>query len=311
MAGAGAALFRRWAGHHVRVQILDPARQALDYVSAHSAGGPMDEALTVTINFQPDRRTGGEWILDRLAREGRYQSQFETGHSSGSVPIDPECVERWQFEHDNFGGAYDDAPPIDRPKYGAVDFLHDGFGAAPRYGSAHLRPNRSVLDRATFCYPDSAAPGKQFGTARTFALIDRARADLAAGVDPLKVYVEAHIHGPLLLDDCEAVVLDPSFRNTDIQVQADRLGIPLEWHAGFVVDCDTIRAHPGFRGPEIVELACSLAHDGNLTPACLTPAAERGEDPRLLRRVWHYLARFGGPNGIASPKLAGPANEPC
>jgi hypothetical protein len=268
-------------------------QRAIAAVAARASGNPLERTLRITVNFQPDRRVDGVWLLERIANDGLYRSQFETGYSSGAVPIDPTCPERHQFEHDNFGGAYDNTLPEHRPKYGALDFLDDGFGGAPWYGSAHVRLRGQVLDRTTFCYPDSAAPGKRFGTVDACALIHGARADLRSGADPIKIYVEAHIHGPLTVGDIEAIVLDPSFRDTAVEAQAHRIGAPVRWHAGFVVKTSAIQAHHDFRGQAVADFACSLAHNGVLTPACLTSAAEHGTDPRALRRVWHYLARFG------------------
>jgi hypothetical protein len=148
------------------------------------------------------------------------------------------------------------------------------------------------LGRCTFCYPDSAARPSRFGTARACDLVRFAEADLAVGVDPMKVYVEAHIHGPLSLSEAEALVLDPSFRGTAVHAQAAAVGLAVEWNAGLVADIDQVRDHPEFRGQSAVDLAAELAVDGVLTPACLTVGAESGADPRALRRVWLCLVRF-------------------
>lgn len=279
-------------------------QRAVAFVAARAAGAPIDRSLRVTVNFHPDRRVGDDWILERIAGDGLYRSQFETGCSSGAVPIDPSCPERRQFEHANFGGAYDHVPPEYRPKYGALDFLHDGYGAAPWYGSAHIQLNEPVLDRTTFCYPDSAAHPTRFGTADACSLIPDARSGLASGIDPLKVYIEAHIHGPLTLADIEAIVLDPSFQHTAVHTQARLLDVPIHWHPGFMITTQAIREHTKYRGQGIADLACLLAQNEQLRPACLTAAAASGIDPRALRRVWHCLARFGRSDRASqSPKV--------
>jgi hypothetical protein len=54
------------------------------------------------------------------------------------------------------------------------------------------------------------------------------------------------------------------------------------------------RASPDYRGPEYVELGRSLAEDSVLTPKILGDAARtRRHDAQDLKKVWHYLARFG------------------
>ena len=113
-------------------------------------------------------------------------------------------------------------------------------------------------------------------------------------------YIEAHVHGVVELGtDVEALVLDPSFRGNPVEESAQRLGVPVEWHGGFRVDLDTVRAHPGYRGPHVVALAEEIAVDGWLDPRVVGAALATGRyDPQDLKRVWHHVARFGGP---ASP----------
>jgi hypothetical protein len=103
------------------------------------------------------------------------------------------------------------------------------------------------------------------------------------------------VHGPVRLDrDVEAVVLDPCFRGTEVERAADALRCAVEWHPGFRLHVDELRRHPAFRGPEVVALGEALAVDGWLTPAVLGEAARVGRhDRQALKRVWHYLARFG------------------
>ena len=61
-----------------------------------------------------------------------------------------------------------------------------------------------------------------------------------------------------------------------------------------VLDVDTLRAHPGYRGIEFVELGARLAEDGHLNPRIIGDAGRTGQyDEQALKRVWHYLARFG------------------
>ena len=269
----------------------DAVRRAIAHVRGLSAGSPLDPSLRVTLNFHPDRLVRGEPILAVLARDGVYRSQFETGTSNGGLTAHPGG-DRWRWENRIFGGAYDVADPALRPKYGALDVKSHGFGGAPRFGSAHLRLAAHVLDRTTFCFPDSVFEPEHFGVRDAFALAEIAD---ASGHDLLDDYVEAHVHGVVeLAVDVEALVLDPGFRGTDVEADADRLGVPVEWHSGYRLDVATLRAHADYRGPEIVALGESLAVDGVVTPQLIGAASRAGRhDEQALKRVWHHVARFG------------------
>ncbi|MCX5231769.1 DUF3626 domain-containing protein [Streptomyces sp. NPDC006553] len=262
------------------------ARRALAHVAARSAGEAIDPALRVTLNFHPH-------FLGRLADDGVYRSQFVTGTSNGGLTAHPGG-DRWRWESRIFGGAYDEAPADARPVYGALDFRRRPFGAAPRFGSAHLRLTPAALERATFCYPDSCLEPTDFGVAARMDLIALAEAD---DQDLLDDCIEAHIHGPVqVARDVEALVLDPSHRGTEVEAAARRLPCPVEWHGGFRLSVDELRRHPGFRGQEYVELGARIAVDGRLDPRIVQEAAGSGRyDPQDVKKVWHYLARFGAP----------------
>jgi len=251
----------------------------------------MDPTLRVTLNFHPDRPAGGLLTLEAIVRDGRYRSQFETGTSNGGLTAHPGG-DRWWWERRIFGSAYDEEPARQRPKYGALNFRRRGIGGSPRFGSAHLRLRGQTLHRTTFCYPDSVFEPTQFGVAARMSLIA-----LAEGQDddPLNDYIEAQVHGPLLLArDVEALVLDPCFRNTDVERAANNLPCPVEWHTGFRLNIEELRRHPDYRGPRYVELGCTLARDGYLDPKTIGDAARTGRyDEHALKRVWHYIARFG------------------
>jgi hypothetical protein len=115
--------------------------------------------------------------------------------------------------------------------------------------------------------------------------------------DALDDYVEAHVHGPLdLTRDVEAVVLDPCYRGTVVEALAGTLGCPVEWHGGFRLTLDEMRRHSDYRGPEFVRLGEEIARDGVLDPGIIGDASRTGRyDEQSLKRVWHYLARFGSP----------------
>lgn len=202
-----------------------------------------------------------------------------------------------------FSGRYDAADRHDRPVYGAWNRRDDPYGAAPRFGSAYLRLRPDVLDRATFCWPDSVFDPDAVGGAESLddlcrladaglldpALLPATAADLSLG-DPLNDYVEAHVHGGLsIARDVDAVVVDPA----DHEVHTDalaRLGCAVEVHPGYRVRADMI--DPAYRGEVPVNLARRLG--GTVTPARLADAARSGEhDPQAVKWLWHCLARYG------------------
>ena len=263
--------------------------QALQHVVGLSSGGVVDPELRVTLNFHPDRWVQGRLVLDVLAADGVYVSQFVTRISNGGLTAHPGG-DRWRWESRIFGGAYDEASAGERPVYGALNFRRKVVGGAPRFGSAHLRLSAEALTRSTFCYPDSCFEPEHFGVADRMALIAMAEATES---DVLDDYVEAQVHGPVRLDrDVEAVVLDPSYRGTPVQSAAERLPCPVEWHGGFRLTVDVLREHSDYRGPEYVELGKRIAVDGVLTPQVIGDAA--GEyDVQDLKRLWHCVARFG------------------
>lgn len=272
-----------------------PQDLALRHVGAHSSnseGQPLDDAARITLQFHPDRWSQGRPLLQALLDDGCYKSQFETRTSNGGLTAH-EGGDRWKWESRIFGRAYDGAAPGERPKYGALNFRALPTGAAPRFGSSYLRLNPEALQRATFCYPDSVFEPQHFGTAdhapRLITLAEGGQSD------PLDDYIEAHVHGPVLLArDVEALVLDPSFRGTPLEDLAYKMPCPIEWHAGFRLEVETLLQHPDYRGAEIAALGAQVAQNGVLTPAAIGDAVASGRhDPQALKKVWHCLARFG------------------
>jgi hypothetical protein len=270
------------------------AGRALRRVAAVASGTSGEPSWRVTLNFHPDRVTSGTPILDALGEGGVYRSQFVTGTSNGGLTAHPGG-DRWKWESRIFGGAYDEAPPAARPVYGALNHRQRPVGGAPRFGSAHFRLTAGASARATFCYPDSCDDPTRFAVAGTVgALAGLADSDDRGLLDD---YVEAQVHGPVRLDrHVEALVLDPCYRGTAVEAAAQRLPCALEWHDGFRLAIEELRLHPGFRGPEYVELGAEIAEDGRLDPRIVGDAARAGRyAPPALKRVWHCLARFGRP----------------
>jgi hypothetical protein len=242
----------------------------------------------VSVQFHPDWPFQGGLVIEAIARDGIYRSQFETGISNGGLTAFTGG-DRWRWESRLFDGRYDRAASADRPVYGALDRRRYAQGPAIRFGSAYLRLRQDVTARSTFCFPDSVfEPELVVGPDRLSALEDLAD---AARHDDLDDYVEAHVHGGVRLDrDVDAIVLDPCFRDTSVERAAVSTGCVVEWHPGFRTP--TAHLDPDYRGVEFVDLARSLGDE--LTPAVIGSAARSGHhDIQALKRVWHLLARFG------------------
>ena len=281
-----------------------PHHRAIAHVTTFAVGEPVDPLWRVTLHFHPDRLVAGVPILRLMARDGIYRSQFETGTSNGGLTAHPGG-DRWRWESRIFGGAYDAAPAADRPKYGSLNFRRRLVGGSPRFGSAHLRLGPHTLARTTFCYPDSVFEPEHFGVAaRLSTLVAMAQAD---DKDALDDYIEAQVHGIVdLTRDVEALVLDPCYRGTPIETAAEALACPVEWHGGFTLTTAELRRHPGYRGPEFVDLGVSIARDGLLDPRIIGDASRAGgHDEQALKRVWHYVARFGSPEMLSPSDPAG------
>ena len=278
------------------VQIDSAQEHAINHVYNKSTGDPVAENFDITVNFHPDRKSrDGIPILSAILKDQVLKSQFSTGTSSGGLTAYPGG-DRWKWESRAFGGAYDHSDPGERPIYGALNNKKLGGGGSPRFGSAYFRLKSHILNRATFCYPDSYFHPEDFATYTNIShLIELAE---AGTLDLLDNYIEAHIHGPVhFKTDVEAVVLDPVFKNTEVVRLAKKLPCDIEWHQGFQLDVKVVEQHPEYRGQQFVELAKKLAEACILNPLILGNAVEKfGYDPQDIKKIWHYLARFGDQN---------------
>lgn len=269
--------------------------RAISFVAERSSGGPMPDDLPVTLNFHPDAPCQARLAIEALCDDGFYRSQFETGSSNGGLTAHPGG-DRWMWESRMFGSAYDKADPALRPKYGALSHRKQPIGGSPRFGSSHLRLRPHVLARTTFCYPDSYFNPVDFGVRDRMRLVALAERN-AGSVDFLDNYIEAHVHGRLsLADDVDALVLDASYRGTRVEAIAAAFPCAVEWHAGFRMPELRLGECAGYRGQACADLAASLMTGGELAPREVGEALRRGvSDPQSLKRVWHCVARFGGP----------------
>lgn len=274
----------------------------------------------VTLNFHPDRLViGGRTVAESIALDGRYRSQYETGHSNGSATAFPGG-DRDRWEERMFGGAYHavGVPAGDRPKYGGLNLMNHSDGASPRFGSCHVRLRPEVVERCTFSFGDSHLDPADWGTIDSFlgvlaALLEGSTTALAllrdlpgnpVGAAPgaapgrtLDDYVEAQVHGDLdLARHAEAIVMDPSFRGTAtgelLAATAQRCGIGLEWHAGFRVAAAEIPAD--FRGPVIPPFAAvvcaEFGHGDGIVDAEIV-----GRAAATVRADPDRWARWGSP----------------
>lgn len=112
------------------------------------------DAPRVTVQFHPNWPHDGRLVIESMAADGIYRSQFETGISNGGLTAFVGG-DRWRWESRLFDGRYDDAPTSARPVYGAWNRRGDPYGGAIRFGSAYLRLRPEVTARSTFCFPDS------------------------------------------------------------------------------------------------------------------------------------------------------------
>ncbi|SNY44857.1 DUF3626 domain-containing protein [Paractinoplanes atraurantiacus] len=313
--------------------MISPSQRALEHVRGLFPEASPVPAAPITVNFHPDRLlAGGATVAERLAGEGVYRSQFETGISNGGLTAYPGG-DRDRWEQRMFGGAYTGA--AGRPLYGGLNLACYPDGASPRFGSCHLVLAEAVSLRATFSHGDSFTEPAVVGTATTFRgvweslLSEVARTGRALNLPApgpaewvralgvprtaagraMDDYVEAQIHGGLTLAaDVTAVVADPSFRGTPVEAHLRALGSPLRWAPGFRLAAAEFPAE--LRGPEVPALAAAVGErfgretlDAELVgraarePSTWAGFGGRAEVLQLLKYVWHILVLRGEPAG--------------
>lgn len=305
--------------------------------SVDRLAGQLLSTSRLTLNFHPDRRDSqGRTVAAGLLADGQYRSQFETGISNGgrfAAPGGP----RPQWEHILFDGAYNDEQLV-RPVYGALDMFHDPYGGAPRFGSSCVVLKRHCVDRATFCVGDSHLGPVDVGTAAELtSILAGATEDCSTGdgfgrglsveafLDLLETgpvqarsareldrYIEAQVHGGIdLAHDAASVLLDPSFRGSDVENDtknaAMRYGFDVGWTEGSEVAPDAI--DPTFRGSELRSIARRTARSEGIVDAsaigvplamlAFTAPTQQGdsEESELQRykKLWHCCLKYGTP----------------
>lgn len=274
---------------------MGPVERALEYIRLRSEGEPTPPEYRIALNFHPDVETFGSTVIEMLARDGVYRSQFETGTSNGGMTAYPGGA-RWAWESRIFGGVYDDCHGSHlslRPKYGALNYRADPVGGSRRFGSCHFRLGQQVLARTTFCYPDSHMQPEHFGVGDRMALIEMA-IENRRSLDLLDDYIEAHVHGPVqIASDVEAVVLDACYKGTRVETAARLLPCAVEWHDGFRLSIDRLGDCERYRGQAAADALSSMSNEGFITPLEIGVARIAGMDYQLTKWAWHCVARFG------------------
>lgn len=281
--------------------LTNAQQQALQAVKRR--GGPVRERSPapscIHVHFHPDWIVQGQPLLALLSQQGRYQSQFESGSSNGSFSPQPEG-ERWQWEDQRFAGAYNQAEPSERPVYGAVDLerlgypSHHGYGAAPRFGSAYLQLHSTATARSSFCDPDSYWQPRHVGL---WQQMDWQQLQCLQLADPLDHYVEAQLHGGLLLArDVAAIWLDPCYAESPIAQAAQHCGGALRFHPGYRLNAEHLVQASQYRGAEVAEVLADMLQQApeGLTPVDLGEAQAGNRYPAaLLKKAWHCIAHLG------------------
>jgi hypothetical protein len=305
------------------------ARAGLPASAAQDLPGHIARFARVTLSFHPDRLLAdGCTVVEALAQDGVYKSQFETGISNGSRTAFPGG-DRDRWEQSLFGGAYhqDDAQAADRPRYGALNLMRHGDGASPRFGSCYLVLREELTAACSFTWGDSHLGPADVGTLDAFApllaaLLESAETQAQTlGVRGLGVsglldalarlpeppgaagralddYIEAQVHAAISIrGDIEALVIDPCFDGTSTGAQLRALGaahgFPVRTHPGFVLDVREVPAD--FRGPRMAPLAQRI--DQRFTSARgQLDAAAVGRAAASLHREPAAWADWGSPD---------------
>jgi hypothetical protein len=300
--------------------------------------GELATSGRLTVNFHPDRiARSGVTVAEGMVRTGRYVSQWVTGISNGGRSAFPGG-DRHRWERTLFAQAYEDADPasVEFPVYGAWDLLRDPHGGSPRFGSCFLVLADHVRERATICVGDSHAGPTDMGTFDSPSCVLAALAEqadrgslLGAPVDgrgllglldgapakrrpcrDLDHYIEMQVHGGVdLRSDVDTIVLDPSFRFTDVNSAvaelSDRYDVEVAWHAGSELSVDQIPTD--FRGPTMPGVGRRAARSDGIVDAHSIGVAARAvrladmqasgdppeSDAQQLKYLWHTLLAHG------------------
>ena len=309
-----------YIAEYARLRALS-AKETIDHIlkmsnistkQYHRSLRSIENSSRIAVHFHPDRMVkDGKSVIESLLQSGKYQNQFESGISNGSVSAFLGG-QRDKWEREVFGGAYHSSGmnPEERPNYGALHLMPHPDGPAPRFGSCYFLLRPEVSKRSTFTYYDSHTNPLEKGTisefsdifaamleeafTRNFALgehnltIKGLLAHLSHLNNPLNAlssrsnagnldhYVEAQIHGDIMLHaDIDYLVADPCFQQTSFGELFEQLcakyHIYLKWHHGFRLKPELVP--PDFRGPSMPSLAKRVAKQNFLDVSQIGEAA--------------------------------------
>jgi hypothetical protein len=183
-------------------------------------------------------------VISGFLASGRYQNQFETGISSGSLlPIDGRDV----WEKDLFRGAYHTHPliPSERPKYGVLNTEGVYVRAAARFGWFYLVLKPELRPRITLTARDSG-----WGQPDRVGTLEHS-AHVLANMLPISLkaifqhvltgqhhetpdYREIQVHGPVeFAKDIARVVAPVEYSTVSTALLRDfveKFNLPLFWY---------------------------------------------------------------------------------
>lgn len=211
---------------------FDPqVTQSVDAVNQHLADLVKDTEVRIRVP---------ESVLGSILADGQVKSQFETDTSQGVLnPATRARAEDLMF--------YPDAAPENdqRPIYGYLSSPNGDESSAQAYGDIVVRLKSDVRARTTITFGDSLYSSLDGSTTATplvaptvaslYAPNDRVRDVLGwkAPVEDLDstFYVEAQVHGQVLLDDIAEVVFTsgvdlPNAQRSALIAQLRALGVP-------------------------------------------------------------------------------------
>lgn len=100
--------------------------------------------------------------MEFFVKDTNYRNQFETGKTSGSNNL----VMRKGWETRMFTQKYDSSPPVEKVKYGTVNFTNDrrGVNSCSSYGRSYMLLKKEARDRCTLTDVDSSNTNSLIGT---------------------------------------------------------------------------------------------------------------------------------------------------
>jgi len=160
--------------------------------------------------------------LEKILKEGRFKSQFETGTSKGMLDADL----RARAEERMFGYPKS-LPDEERPIYGYLAGSADETHGVEQYGDLIVNLKPETNERTTFSLIDSLGPGRD-GEIIPSPLNDPSLTSWWGGANPVEAngdvadmtygsYAEAQIHGGVALSDIDQVIFSAEREQERIQ----------------------------------------------------------------------------------------------